>query len=264
MFQASRNAPPPWWLRAYLLVGAVQGLAIGLTGMFRPAHVVGFPLPATPLNTRFVAAFYLAGATGLIASAVARRTVDTRIYVVGFTAVTALLLLATVAYWSTYTAGGVPYPWLVSYLVEPVIGGAILWAFRLARPAVPGRHRLTPVYAAQAVVFAVLGVVLAASPHTAVRVWPWTLTAVLARTYAAIFLAFALGAALAAGEARPAAVRPFALSSLVLAGATAVVSLVHHARFDGGPSTWAWAVGLTAGVAGFAAASAAALRPRAT
>jgi hypothetical protein len=263
MFQPSRTAPPPWWLRAYLLIGAAQGLAIGVTGMLRPAHVVGFPLPATSLNTRFVAAFYLAGATGLVASAIVRRTADTRIYVAGFTAVTALLLAATLVYWSTYTAGGVPYPWLASYIVEPALGAAILWRFRLARPAVAGRHRLTPVYAAQAAAFAVLGLVLAISPHTAVRAWPWTLTAVLARTYAAIFLAFALGAALAAGERRPDAVRPFALSSLALVAATAVVSLVHHARFDGGPSSWAWAVGLTAGLAGFAAATAASLRTRA-
>jgi peptidoglycan/LPS O-acetylase OafA/YrhL len=92
--------------------------------------------------------------------------------------------------------------------------------------------------------------------------WPWALTAVLARTYAAIFIAFAIGAALAAGERRPEAVRPFALASLVLVGSTAVVSLVHHAKFDGGPSTWVWAAGLAAGVAGFAAAGAATLRTR--
>jgi hypothetical protein len=116
------------------------------------------------------------------------------------------------------------------------------------------------VYAVQAGVFAVLGVVLAVAPHAAARAWPWALTAVLARTYAAIFLAFALGAALAAHEARPAAVRPFALSSLVLVGAAALVSLVHHARFDGGISTWAWATSLAIGVAAFAVASAASLR----
>ena len=60
--------------------------------------------------------------------------------------------------------------------------------------------------------------------------------------------------------------RPFALSSLVLVASTAVVSLVHHAKFDGGPSTWVWAAGLAAGLLGFAAASADSLRagPRAT
>jgi hypothetical protein len=250
----------PWWLRAYLLIGAVQGLAIGLTGMFRPAHVVGFPLQTTPLNTRFVASFYLAGATGLIASALVRRAVDTRIYVFGFVAVTTLLLAATLWYWSTYTANGVPYPWLLSYILEPIAGVAIVRALHLVRPDRPGRHRLSPVFIAQAALFGLLGIVLAAAPSLAVRIWPWALTAVLGRTYAAIFLAFALGAALAANERRREAVRPFALSSLVLVAAAAIASLVHHAKFDGGLSTWVWAVGLAAGLAGFAAASAASLR----
>jgi hypothetical protein len=261
MFQPSRQSAPPWWLRAYLVIGAVQGLAIALTGLARPAHVVGFPLTTTPLNTRFVACFYLAGATGLLASAAARRTIDTRIYLFGFTGVTALLLAATIWYWSTYTAAGIPYPWVGSYVLEPLAGIAILAGLRLWRPAIPGPHAMTPVYVAQAVVFAVLGALLIIWPDEAVRLWPWALTGVLARTYSAIFLAFALGAGLSAGEARRQAVRPFALSSLVLVGATVVVSLVHHARFDGGPSTWTWAVALAAGVAAFAAASAAALRP---
>jgi hypothetical protein len=252
--------PAPWWLRAYLLVGAAQGLAIGVTGIADPTHVVGFPLAATPLNTRFVAAFYLAGAAGLAASAAAGRAVDARIFVCGFVAVTALLLGATVWYWSTYTAGGVPYPWVGSYVVEPVAGLAVLRVLRLGRPAEARRHGLSGVYAAQAVIFAAVGAVLVASPHLAARMWPWALTPVLARTYAAIFLAFALGAALAAGEARRQAVRPFALASLVLAAATAIVSAVHHAKLDGGPSTWVFCAALAAGVAGFAAATGASLR----
>ena len=242
-------------------MGAVQGLAIAITGFASPADVVGFPLATTPLNVRFVACFYLAGAAGLLASAAAREVVDTRIYLAGFTAVTALLLCATVWYWSTYTDGGVPYPWTGSYVIEPVVGLAAIATLGLWRPARPGRHRMSPVYEAQAAGFAALGVVLAAAPDTAVRMWPWALTPVLARTYAAIFLAFALGAALASRERRPQAVRPFALSSLVLVGATAVVSLVHHAKFDGGPSTYVWAVALAAGLAGLAAAVLSTLRP---
>jgi peptidoglycan/LPS O-acetylase OafA/YrhL len=102
--------------------------------------------------------------------------------------------------------------------------------------------------------------VLAVLPDTAVRMWPWALTAVLARTYAAIFLAFALGAALASRERRARAVRPFALSSLTLVGAAAVVSLVHHAKFDGGVSTYAWAAAMVLGLAGLGAAVATSLR----
>jgi hypothetical protein len=259
VLQPSQQAAP-WWVRAYLLIGAVQGLAIAITGFARPAHVVGFPLPTTPLNVRFVACFYLAGAAGLLASAAVRRAVDTRIYLAGFTAVTALLLAATLWYWSTYTDGGIPYPWFGSYVIEPVVGLFAIATLGLWRPAVLGRHRMSPVYEAEAVALAALGVVLAASPHTAVRMWPWALTPVLARTYAAIFLAFALGAALASRERRPQAVRPFAVSSLVLVGSTAVVSLVHHAKFDGGLSTFAWAVALAAGVAGLGAAALASVR----
>ncbi len=259
VLQPSQRATPAW-VRVYLIIGAAQGLAIALTGLARPPAVIGFPLATTPLNVRFVACFYLAGAAGLLASAAVRNVVDTRIYLAGFTAVTALLLVATVWYWSTYTDGGIPYPWVGSYVIEPVVGIGAIAALGLWRPAVPGRHRMSPVYEAQAAIFAVLGVVLAASPDTAVRMWPWALTAVLARTYAAIFLAFALGAALASRERRPEAVRPFALSSLVLVGATAVVSLVHHAKFDGGPSTDLWAVALAAGIAGLGAAVLATLR----
>jgi hypothetical protein len=253
MVQPSQRGVPGW-VRAYLLVGAAQGLVIAVTGLARPAHVVGFPLSETPLNTRFVACFYLAGAAGLLASAAARRAIDTRIYLVGFTAVTALLLVATIWYWSTYTDGGIPYPWVGSYVIEPVVGVVAIRMLDLRNAARPGRHRLSPVYAAQAASFAVLGVILAAAPDTAVRLWPWALTPVLARTYAAIFLAFALAATLAARERRPQAVRPFALSSLVLVASTAVVSLVHHAKFDGGPSTYAWAAALAAGLAGLGAA----------
>ena len=69
--------------------------------------MVGFPLHTTPLNTRFVASFYLAGAVGLGLSGPARLR-DTRIFVAGFALVTGLLLLATLVYWSDFTADGVP------------------------------------------------------------------------------------------------------------------------------------------------------------
>src|SRR4249919_2345386 len=180
MVQPSQRGVPAW-VRVYLLVGAAQGLTIAITGLTRPAHVVGFPLATTPLNTRFVACFYLAGAAGLLVSAAARRAVDTRIYLAGFTAVTALLLVATIWYWSTYTAGGIPYPWVGSYVLEPVVGLVALYTLDLWRADRPGRHRLSPVYAAQAAGFTVLGVILAAAPGTAVRLWPWALTPVLAR-----------------------------------------------------------------------------------
>jgi hypothetical protein len=253
----------PWWLRAYLLLGTAQGLAIGLTGLFTPAHVVGFPLHTTPLNTRFVASFYLAGAVGLGLSGIARHAVDARIFVAGFAAVTSLLLLATLMYWSDFRASGVPYPWLVSYLVDPVVGAAALWTLGLARPGLPGTHRLTAIFAAVLVVFGILGVVLLLVPDTAVAHWPWKLTAILARVYAAIFIAFALGAALAGLERRRAAVRPFTLSALTLVVLIALASLIHRDRFVPGAAPWIWGAALAAGITLLALASVAVLQPRA-
>ena len=61
-----------------------------MTGLASPQSVVGFPLETTPLNTRIVAAFYLAGAVGLGLSALARDVRDTRIFVAGVPAGVAL------------------------------------------------------------------------------------------------------------------------------------------------------------------------------
>jgi len=252
----------PWWLRAYLLLGTAQGLAIGLTGLFTPAHIVGFPLHTTPLNTRFVAAFYLAGAVGLGRSGIARQAIATRSCVAGFAVVTSLLLLATLMYWSDFTADGVPYPWLVSYLVDPVVGAGALCTLGRARPALPGTHRLSAVFAAIAVVFGTLGAILLLSPDTAVAHWPWKLLAILARVYAAIFIAFGLGAALAALEQRREAVRPFTLSALTLVVLIAVASLIHRDRFVAGTAPWTWGIALAVGIAALAFASASVLRPR--
>src|SRR5205807_4622439 len=105
------NTQPMRWLRAFLLVGAAQGYAIGLTGFVKPASIVGFPLETTPLNDRFVASFYLAGAIGLTLTALARRSDDMRVLLTAFSFVTLVLLVVTLAYWSEFTAKRVPYPW---------------------------------------------------------------------------------------------------------------------------------------------------------
>ena len=197
---------------------------------------------STPGSSR---RFYLAGATGLLASAAARRAVDTRIYLAGFTAVTALLLAATVWYWSTYTDGGVPYP--VGGLLRDRAGrrrrsrSATLDLRRAAAarpaPAEPGvrgrggglrRARRRPRGGARHGRPAVaVGAHAGAGPHVR-RDLPRVRARRRARRAAS-------GGRRRCGRSR--------WSSLVLVGSTAVVSLVHHAKFDGGPSTYVWAVG---------------------
>jgi hypothetical protein len=230
--------------------------------MLRPAHVIGFPLLTTPLNVRFAAAFYLAGALGLILSAAARSAVDARIFVVGFIVVTSLLLVSTIWYWDDFTVHGTPWPWLLSYIVEPLIGVFVIAHLRLRAPAEPGRHRWSLLFRLQAGVFGVVGILLLAVPSTVAEHWPWALTSVLGRVYAAIFLAYAVAAVLAAGERRAEAIRPFAASSLCFLAGAAVASLIHHDRLVSGAPTIVWVACLAIGIVALGAAALDLYRPR--
>jgi hypothetical protein len=266
----------PWWLRVYLLIGAVEAVAIGASNWlapegslarsllpvaggtasyaaasdsswsFDPSYAVSaVPAPsaseaARPLNGAVIGAFYLAGAVGLVASARTRRAADARIFVCGFGFIAGSLLLVTVAYWGDFTADHVPYGWLVSYVVDPLVAAVAVVALGLARPARPGRHRLRPLFLGQAALLGATGLGLLAVPGTVGDLWPWPLTAVLARIYACFLLGFALGALLAARETRPAALRPFALASAALPLLVLVASVRHLDRFTHGVREGVW------------------------
>ena len=247
-------------LRAFLLIGAAQGYAIGLTGLLRPESIVGFPLESTPLNARFVASFYLAGAIGLTLSALGRRAGDMRVLLVAFSVVTVLLLVVTIGYWSEFKSDGVPYPWLVSYIVDPVVGGALIVWFGLWTVRSPRLRGAGLLFVVEAAVLGGLGVLMLAAPDTAIDLWPWKLTGVLARLYGAIFVAFGLGAILAAQERRPRATMPFAATSLVLSVCGLATYGLHRSRFDGSTATGVWLVAHGLATAAFAVAFLAALR----
>jgi hypothetical protein len=206
----------------------------------KPASVVGFPLATTPLNTRFVASFYLAGAIGLTLSALGRRPADMRVLLIAFPVVTLLLLAVTIGYWSEFTSDGVPYPWLVSYIVDPAVGVALIVWLRLWSAPPPQLRGAGALFVVEAALLGGLGLLLLAAPGAAIDLWPWKLTAILSRTYGAIFIALGLGAILAAQATRPRERVPFAATSLVLAGCGLVNYALHRTRFDGGTATGVW------------------------
>jgi hypothetical protein len=242
------------WLRAFLLVAAVQGYVMGVSGLLAPERIIGFPLQTTPLNDRFVASFYIAGAIGLTLTALAPRADDMRVLLTAFSFVTVLLLVLTLVYWSEFTADGVPYGWLISYVFDPVVGGAAivglgLWSTDRLRTRGIGLLLL-----AEAAVFVALGLVLTISPATAIDIWPWKLTVILARVYGSIFLALGLGAVLAARESRVRAVLPFVATSFVFAACGLAVYALHRSRFDGSTATAVWVCAHVLGVLGFGGA----------
>jgi hypothetical protein len=249
--------PAPWWLRALLLVGALEAIAIGASGLLDPQGSLFaslLPITVSPLNGRVIGAFYLAGAAGLLASLPMRRAHDMRLFVIGFGFIAGSLLIVTLAYWDEFTVDHIPYGWLASYVIEPVVAAVAVIVYGLARPAAPGPHRWTPLFVVEGVVFAVIGVVMLIAPGTAVDLWPWALTTLLARVYAPFFLGFALGALLAAWERRAAVVLPLATASLTLMLLLLVASLQHRDRFTGA-GEWVWFAGLALGALAFGTAT---------
>jgi hypothetical protein len=230
--------PIPLWLRVLFLINVVL-LAPQAVGLFSPANIP-FPVAVTPLNARFIGALYLAAAVGMILSAVGDDLADIRIFLFGFAVIALLVLVVTIAYWSDFAAKRVPVIWLATYVVDPVAAAAALLTLRPLRPARSGAHRLTTLFILEGGLFGVVGIVLLVIPGFATLVWPWKINLLLSQVYGAFLLAFAVGALLAAREARPAAVLPTVASSAALAGLTLIASLLHLDRFAPGPASGIW------------------------
>ncbi len=224
----------------FLLVNVVQDFGLGLSGLLFPAHIL-IPLKGvSPLNARFVGSLYLGGGIVILCAALVRRSADTRIALYSLFVITALVLAMTLAYWTKFTVAGVPKLWMLTYVIDPIVVPVSIVALGLIRPAQPGWHRLTPLFMAEAVVLGGAGIALLLARGGVLTAWPWTLTRLLARVYAAFFLAFAVGALVAAYERRPAAVRPFLIGSLALLVFSLATSLLHLERFHHGPARWLW------------------------
>jgi hypothetical protein len=253
--------PVPKWLLVFLLLNVAEDCSIGISGLGFGTRIL-VPLHGlTPLNARFIAALYTAGAVGVGLTLLARNVVDIRIVLIAFEAITLLVLVMTFVYRHDFTANGTPIGWLFTYTVDPIVGAFAIVRLGLQRPAAPGRHALSALFALGAVFFGVLGVALVTDPSWVAHGWPWGITPLLGRVYASFFLAFAVGCTLAVGERRSAALLPFTVAALTLFVGSAAVSLYHHSRFHASAQTTAWVVVHVVGVVAFTAALAVLARP---
>ncbi len=249
------GSPMTWWMRAYLLFAAAQGLGIGLTGLFNPAEMQ-IPLRLTPLNDRFAASLYVAGALGMLLVAFRKRQLEARLFVVGFGLATGLILALTLLHWDDFMGADLPHQpvWIFDYVVDPVLAVVIIVAARLLPIRDWTRHALTPLFTVEAVVFGVLGAVMLLAPGLAAAAWPWALPPVAGQLYGCFFLTFAVGAAIAAGETQVAPRAIFALSTLTLCLLVLIVSLIHVDRFKPELVTWLWFSAYAVGAVAFAGA----------
>lgn len=231
--------PMPLWLRVFLIVNVVEDAATGLSGLLGGTRIL-IPLHVSPLNARFIGALYLGGAVGVGIGACVRALVDSRIVLYAFWLITVLVLAMTIVYWSDFTADGTPWIWLATYVIDPIVATITIPAFALWHAGQPGRHRLTPLLAAEAVLLLSTGAAMLVAPHAMRHIWPWAFTPLLARVYAAFFFAFGVAAAVATGERRRLALLTVVAGSLTLFACSAAASLVHHDRFRSSPQTVGW------------------------
>jgi hypothetical protein len=230
-----------WAVRGYLLFAALQGFGIGLTGLLIPAEMQ-IPLQMTPLNTRFVATLYIAGAIGVLLAAVSPRRSATRLFCIGFGFATALILVLTLLHWSDFMADPLPHRpiWMFDYVVDPLLA-LLLIPLAGLWPARHGVwHAFTPLLLIEMLAFGALGLVLLVWPQTVATYWPWALPPVAGQLYACFFLTFAIGAALAARENEERAVRDFLIASFGLCVLVLIASSLHLDRFKPEPITPIW------------------------
>jgi hypothetical protein len=237
-----------WWIRAYLILGALQAILIGGRGLLVPAETP-IPLDVTPLNARFIAALYLAAAVGLVLSVLVRDRADARLFVITFGLATTFILLLSILYWNDFLGADRDHRlgWIWSYVIDPPLAALVIFAGRLVPARTAAYHRLTPLFLVEAAVLGVLGVMMLAAPAIAARGWPWALPPRLSQLYACFFLAFALGALLTAREQQGGARRNFTIASFALMAFVIVASLLHVNRFQPGLVSWVWFGGFLLG-----------------
>lgn len=245
----------PWWIRAFLVFAAVQGLGIGLTGLVLPAEMQ-IPLRISPLNARFVAALYIGGGVGVLCAAFFRRRAETRLFIIGFGLATGMILILTIVHWSEFMADELPHRaiWIFDYVADPLLALLIVPAAGLWPPRAGARHALSGLFLVEAAIFAVLGAALLVAPAAVAAVWPWALPPLLGQLYGCFFVTFAVGAVLAARETEARAIRIFALSTLALALAVLVASALHVDRFKPEPVSWLWFASFGLGALAFGGA----------
>lgn len=242
--------------RWYFSLVGLFALWVGLWGYVLPAEVGrALPWPVPPLHARFVAAMYLAGAVAMGASLAARGLAQVRIPIALAVLWTGGLMAVSIANLSAFDfAKPQVWFWMGAYAVYPVWGAWLyLGADGAGRTATAAR-RADPALLAVAAVCLLVAVALVAATDTMVRAWPWKLPPLLARIYAAPFLAYGVCAGLLAREARADA-RRIVLASLACFCALALAaSGLHRALFRvDATATWVW-VGVLAAVGSVAAA----------
>jgi hypothetical protein len=231
-----------------IFFGFVLALAgyVGIWGMFLPndvSRVLPFTVP--PLHSRFLGAMYLSGATFMILGMLAREWAEVRVVVPMIAIWTGTLGIVSLFHLEGFDWERVQvWIWFAAYIGYPLVAAWIAWKQRTqtTRSSGPGFSLALRGYLLiQGGLVTLLALSLLLAPSTLARVWPWTITPILAHIYGAPFLSYGLGSLYAARQRRWREVRIVIYATLVFALGVLLASLLHSALFDfGGPAAWIW------------------------
>jgi hypothetical protein len=256
--------------RIYYFLGVLAGLFPGFFGLFGPATLdeefTWASLP--PLHARFVGSFYVFAVLYTLGLLLARRRWQAGSgfwAIVIFTGAVGVLNLLN---WEAFDFDETTVKvWIAVYIGFPVVG---LVLAVLSWRADEGTERGAPLapwartwFLVQAVVYAIVGVLLLVARGAMADAWPWPVTNTVAQFYGGAFLSLAYiswhSAQRRSWAALVAVVPPFAVFSLL----TIVVCLIHLELFSAGDlAAWVWFAFFGASAVASAAMLATMLRDR--
>jgi hypothetical protein len=151
------------------------------------------------------------------------------------------MIVATLLHLDRFPTGSVRFwVWLVIYAVLPIGLPVILLRNRHADPGVRPDDQLLPRWLGRTlgvigIAIDVFALALFAAPGTVGRVWPWSLTPLMAQVVAGWLMFFGTGAAMFIVERRLRAVRAFLPSVALWFAVLAIAALFHLDDFNRGP-----------------------------
>jgi hypothetical protein len=232
--------PNNGWLRLLFILVLGQALILGQALVWPDRIGRTLPWPATPLNARFVAALYCMGVVTALLAILAPTYAAVRVPLVLIFSLTAGLLVLTLPHLGDFNANTFPYRWVISYTLDAVVTGAVLWRLRGRGRSQSARTPIGAVLATYVTVAGAAGLVMLMAPSFAVRHWPWGLTPILAQVYSIFFLTFALGGWLIARESRAEGAWIYVTANLAVSVMVIGVSAAYPERFTAGVPTWTW------------------------
>ena len=247
-----------------IFFGFVFALAafVGYYGFFRSAKVdVALPRLIPPMDSQFLGAMYLSGATFMTFGMLAKRWREVQVMVPMISIWTGMLGFVSLLHPELFDFGGVQtWVWFMAYFSYPLIAAWIAYQQR-SRYEQPLDEPMSPLlrgyFYVQGTVITLLAIALLFAPEIMAASWPWGTPPALARIYCAPFFSYGIGSLFAARQKNWTEVRIPVQSILVFTVFVLIASFIHRDVFDLGSAAgiaWFGAFGVaTVALAAFAA-----------